>query len=277
MSSSSSAPSQEPVLERWDEEDDQIESLKLLASRRLFTVASSHIANVPGADIHQLVENLTHLPAVGVSQRNSRGKNGKKGKTSAITSKAYNVVASRPLARVVNHLNQITVNMRYTTTPILTTSTTVATFGASTFVLSSFDDYAQYTALFDQYKIDMLEIWIEPQNSQSTISSNVGMLMSAIDLDDANTPSNFNIVEAKQSALTTNGYDGHYHKWKPTVATALYSGAFSSYGNTPSTWIDSASPNVQHFGLKLASLATAAVQNYVMNVRASVSFRQPGL
>lgn len=61
------------------------------------------------------------------------------------------------------------------------------------------------------------------------------------------------------------------------MAVAVYSGAFTSFANAPSSWIDSGSPNVQHYGLKAAVTATAAVQTYNLQVRARVSFRQPGL
>jgi len=61
------------------------------------------------------------------------------------------------------------------------------------------------------------------------------------------------------------------------MAVAAYSGAFTSYSNLVGGWIDSASPAVQHYGIKLATpIATGSIA-YTMTARAVVSFRSPGI
>jgi hypothetical protein len=242
--------------------------------------SSSSAAVAPPLSNAQLIQ--THLPFTpslmnDMLQPLGKGKRKKQGKANSIVSKAYNIVASRPIAHPKFRENIITVNMRYTSAAFLSSSTISAVYSGTSFVISSFSDYAQYLGLFDQYKIDMIEAWLEPVVSQSTISSNTGELYSAVDLDDANPPTSLTSVEGKQTSLVTNGLDGHYHKWIPHVAVATYSGAFNSYGNVSSTWIDSGSPNVQHYGLKVGITPTAANTVYSLTVRAVVSFKQPGL
>lgn len=160
---------------------------------------------------------------------------------------------------------------------MLTSSVTVPVYSSEVFQLNKFSGYSQYTGLFDQYRFNEIEVWIEPTTSPSTASADVGTCVTAIDLDDTNVPTSVASVEDKQTALSTGGFSGHYHRWKPHMALAAYSGAFTSYDNAPANWIDSASPAVQHYGIKIAVTNTGSVVPYRISVRASVSFRQPGL
>jgi hypothetical protein len=217
------------------------------------------------------------VPAM-ASASNRRGrKSRRKTAPKGIISKSYNNLASRPINRVVNRASQISENLRFDVIGILSTSTTVPTFAAYAFQISSASNYSQYLGLFDQYRIDEIEVWLDPQQSQSVLQVNQGLLASTVDLDDANTPSAFATVEDHQSSLVTNGLNSHYHRWVPHTAVATYSGAFTSFSNMQNNWIDSASPNVQHFGLKIAATSTSSVIIYNMSVRLRCSFKEPGI
>lgn len=218
------------------------------------------------------------LTAIAGSSSSSSSRGNKRRSKRALIAKSYNPVAGRPIRDMLNRVQTYTAHLRYDVTNIIATSTTVPTFGASTFVISSFDNYLQYLNLFDQYRIDSIEVWIEPACGPAQSNTSVGQLYSAIDLDDANTPTTIVSVEDHQSCLTTSTMAGHYHRWAPHVAVAVYSGTFTSFSNSPPTWIDAASPNVQHYGLKLATTpSTTASITVSMQVRAKVSFRQSGL
>jgi len=224
-------------------------------------------------DADKLKSQLTAVP-YGSSKLNSSNKrrNGKE----KVTSKTYNPVASRPIAIKRNNQGVITVNMRIDFVAAFSTSTIASTFGASSFTLGQFNGTAQYTGLFDQYRFDEFEVWLEPQSNYLS-TTNVGMLISAVDVDDANVPGTIEAVEDKQNSLSSNGGAGHYHRWKPHMAVALYSGVFTSFGNEDADWIDSASNTVQHYGIKYAATQTTAIQNFNLQVRARVSFRNPGI
>jgi len=157
----------------------------------------------------------------------------------------------------------------------LTTSTLAATFAAKGFALSDFDQSSEYTGLFDQYRINRLEVWIIPVAAQGTTV--FGGSFSAIDLDDASTPSATATVKAKQGSLLSSGGASHYHSWRPHVAIAAYSGAFTSFANMTESWIDSGSPGVQHYGLKFASDSTPVAYTFNLTYKAHVSFRAPGI
>lgn len=156
-----------------------------------------------------------------------------------------------------------------------TTSTSVPTYVAYSFAVSGGAGSSEYLGLFDQYRIDAVECWLEPFAAQgTTVFSEV---VSAIDLDDANTPTTVAQVQARQDSLCTGGGAGHYHVWTPHAAIATYSGVFTSFANVVKPWIDSGSPNVQHYGLKIACAVTPAVISYHLTFRLHCSFRAPGL
>jgi hypothetical protein len=169
---------------------------------------------------------------------------------------------------------QITVQMS-AFSQFLATSTTVPVFIAKSFALANFADATPYLTVFDQYRIEELEVWIEPE----TVGGSFAQITSAIDYDDDTTPSSVNSVMAKQNSLLTSGGTGHYHHFKPRAAMAAYaSGTFASFANMPAPWCDSASPGVLHYGLKMASQpTTSGTVTYSLCVRAKVTFRQPGL
>lgn len=206
----------------------------------------------------------------------SRGKG--KSKSARIVSKAFNPVAGRPNRFKSIGDQGITVFMSLTTSAWITTSITVPVFRGQAFTVSGFAASSPYLTVFDQYKIDELEVWIEPVISQSSAIALVSNYSTAIDLDDANTPTAYDNVQDHQSAIISNGEAGHYHKWQPHVAIAAYSGAFTSFANIPAGWNDVASPNIQHYGLKYATnSATSIPIIYSLSVRARVSFRSAGL
>jgi len=153
-----------------------------------------------------------------------------------------------------------------------TTSVTVPVYQGFSFKLSDFATYTSYTALFDQYRIDQIELWLEPMND-STTTVTTG-LVSCIDLDDASTPASIGECSQRPGALAGTTLTGRYHKWRPHVAVAEYSGAFTSFGNEPSGWIDSNSPAVQHYGVKVATFGADGVARVMQaTTRALVSFR----
>jgi len=207
-------------------------------------------------------------------------RNGKKNNArlnEKVISKFYNPVAGRPLAISRNDPAEITVNMGYSNFNAFSTSTAVITVLGFNFSLSLFSEANSYLSVFDQYRIDYFEAWLEPRQSQSITTANTGTIVSAVDVDDSSVPLTYNQVEDHQSAIASSTYAGHYHAWVPHIALASYSGAFTSYANVPAIWLDSGSPAVQHYGLKVATSATGAVETFSLVVRARVSFKNPGL
>jgi len=163
---------------------------------------------------------------------------------------------------------------------LFTSSTTVPIFASRSIQLNDFPAgsgsiVANMLTCFDQYRIDEVEAWLfsDAGNEVNQAPGGVGNLVSAVDLDDVSTPTTLQALMSYGSSLVSGGGAAHYHRWKPHVAIAAYSGAFSSFANQPSPWIDSASPGVQHYGLKAGISTTLGTIPYNLIVRAKITFR----
>lgn len=155
----------------------------------------------------------------------------------------------------------------------LTSSTTVPSYGLFNFAINQINDIADIAAVFDQYRIDWVEFLLQPGTINSNLASDLGQLVSVVDFDDSSNPSSIGNLFDYNNAVVTLGNFQHYHKFRPRIATAAYSGAFSSFANSPSQWIDMASPGVQHYGVKVGWSPTIAVLNASIFIRLHVSFR----
>lgn len=206
------------------------------------------------------------------------GKSHPLAKDGQLISRIYGNNVSRPYPRLGLNLFQETIvefsNLNPTAFIISSATPTVSTFASRTFAVSDFPGSSALLTAFDQYKILQIEAWIDPIVPESTAS--LPEMTVAVDLDDANTPSSVGQVLDKLGATTASGGASHYHRWRPHTAVAVYSGAFTSFANVPSQWIDSASSNVQHYGLKAASVSFGStVLPYSITFRGVVAFRAP--
>jgi len=157
----------------------------------------------------------------------------------------------------------------------ITSNIATAVFAAFAFVASAIDQISSLTAVFDQYRIDELEVWFWPKIQPGTGTiSDPGLFATAVDYDDATALSTYNQALDYQNVLVSDGRQGHYHRFKPHAAIAAYSGAFTSFANQASPWIDAASTGVQHYGVKGVWTATDTTgYTYAVQARFHMSFR----
>jgi hypothetical protein len=156
-----------------------------------------------------------------------------------------------------------------------TSSTTVPVFGAIAFQISQVDDYTSYTAVFDQYRVKMVQYTFYPRQDVATnVNGSGGLFHTAIDYDDDNAVSTIGTMLDYANCIVTAGDKIQTRTFVPHVANAVYgNGAFTSYGNVISPWIDSASTNVKHFACKLATSIGPAVQTYDVVCRVWLQFK----
>jgi hypothetical protein len=150
---------------------------------------------------------------------------------------------------------------------VLATSATLFAGNAVYFQLSAVVNYASFAAVFDQYRIDEVEVWL------SGSLADPASFVTVIDYDDATAPTTEAALLNYQNAIVSTLNDGHYRRFRPHVAIAAYSGAFASFANEVAPWIDVVSPNVQHYGVKLGTNPTAAISTVTMRARLWLSFR----
>jgi len=131
------------------------------------------------------------------------------------------------------------------------------------FTLNDLNEVSAFTTLYDQYRILEVEAWIIPTcsgeigNQTQTVmrATQPYFVETVVDYDDAAVTSYSlftldNFESAMIHPYDINGGRVVRRRFRPRVASAVYSGAFTSYGNvTP--WLDCNSPTVQHYGLKI--------------------------
>lgn len=159
-------------------------------------------------------------------------------------------------------------------TTVLTGNASVPTFLGQSFNASSHvNQWSSFNTIFDQYRIVEIEAWIIPGMTGTTTTNNqTQSLYSVTDYDDAATPSSTDNLLQYTNVVVSPSTNGHYRRWRPHVAVATYSGAFTSFANEVSPWIDVASGSVAHYGLKLG-LDAGAVISVQLYVRMHLQFR----
>jgi len=207
------------------------------------------------------------------SSGGGRGRSNKAKKRDAEVVKSFTFSNPIPKPMGFNSSNQTySFTQSQQSLAIITTSTTVPTNYATYFAFSALTESSSWATLFDQYRINYIELWIEPGASLAATNES-GFSYSVIDYDDANALSVPNDYLEYTNCLTTPIMYSHYRKFCPHVAIATYNGAFTGYTNERSGWIDMNTLNVQHFGLKFGCTATGVVLSFQMQYRLHVEVR----
>lgn len=137
--------------------------------------------------------------------------------------------------------------------PLIAALTTNDVLGTMVFALSDLPNYTEFTSLFDQYRIIEVEVRFIPYAGNSACGpygySKPDLLVVA-DYDDATPPATTAGLLQYENLQIVHGNAPLTVRVRPHAALAAYSGAFTSYANVEHMWMDSGSPNVQHYGVK---------------------------
>lgn len=144
--------------------------------------------------------------------------------------------------------------------------------------LSTFPGAADFTGLFDSYRIRMFRFIFTPQAlpiSTTSSSTAFGNIITIADYDDANADTYSDLEQYAEAQVATGG---NYIERVivPHPAQAMYSGSvFTSFGRTSnSQWLNTASSTIPYYGLKFAmALSTLAVPVYILTVQARIEFQ----
>jgi len=159
--------------------------------------------------------------------------------------------------------------------PSITSSNAVNQFQAFAVQLNNVDQYSSMIAVFDQYRIVMAEFVFMPTGNQLNTSSFAGLFTTVVDYDDVTPLTSVAAALDYSNSMTGEGYQPQRRVFKPHVAIAAYQsvGVTSGYANVESPWIDAASYNVQHYGVKTVWTVTTAAYRYDVVVRLWLQFR----
>lgn len=130
---------------------------------------------------------------------------------------------------------------------------------AISFPLNLVPNSTEYTALYDQYRINAISFRAVPKASQfqggTSGSANplgYGQVISVIDYDDSTTPVTKDSLMEYGSVKFTRSSSMHKRYFKPKILQRAQINAVTD-GNVSAkaTWIDTLNPDVQHYGIKL--------------------------
>lgn len=201
-----------------------------------------------------------------------RGKARTKGKVFKADGATFNNVGQPPRWKITPNTAVHKIVEQYLVQTAITSSTTIPVLSGFNFTVNSISQIASLQNVFDQYRIDQVEVWLIPRfnNGNDVVSD---LFASVIDYDDNSPVSAFADLLDYSNAVVTCGQDGHYRSFRPHAAIAAYSGVFTSFANVEELWIDAASPSVQHYGVKTGITATDTVRAWDMIVRLHTSWR----
>jgi len=139
---------------------------------------------------------------------------------------------------------------------ITATSASVPVLGALPFLLTDLPDYVEFTALFDEFKIQQVIVQFTPTNYSQAYAS----LFTAIDYDDASSPSSINDLREYGSFHFTPALKYHQRVLTPKYSYRVYNGVgiTDSFASTRG-WVDCSKPDTPWYGLKYAFGPTTVI------------------
>lgn len=159
---------------------------------------------------------------------------------------------------------------------VITISNISDTFGAYDFSLNDVPNSAEFTDLFDMYKINCVKITFIPQQTQSVSIGAVNnpdasaRFYSAIDYNDSAAPSAITDIQEYQTCKVTPILRQHKRIiYKPKIALSNIV--------TMTPWLATSTPSVNYHGLKYAieamSSSTTTTMTYSVECKYYMSFK----
>jgi hypothetical protein len=135
---------------------------------------------------------------------------------------------------------------------------------------------------FDQYRYKAVRVSIRPQQNAVGLTTNstttVVPLYCVIDYDDDAALGSIGAAEAYSNCVVLEPGQSLSRTFKPRIAMAAYSGAFTSYANMEPQWIDAASNGVRHYGIKIyvpaATAGQTTLQSWDIVIESFIEMRQ---
>jgi len=150
-----------------------------------------------------------------------------------------------------------------------------STFYACYFQMNLLGNAAQYIALFDQYRIESVEVVLVPRinvnaGTLAALAPNTGLIYAYTDYDDTVLPT-LALAEQRSDVICEPGYKPVHMVFKPHVVGVL-AGAINAL-NLESPWLDDNAPATAHNGIKFVLTQTSVVQTWDALVRMHMQFR----
>lgn len=149
----------------------------------------------------------------------------------------------------------------FTLSPIATATTTV--FGAYAFSLSDLPNYSEFTALYDQYRINKLVVRFVPNHNSSEVGATKALMEfnSVLDFNDQTAPTALTQLYEYANWRMTRGNSIHTRVFSPAVlgvVSTINATNFTGDQSKWKQWLATSQTDIEHYGIKYAIGATAA-------------------
>jgi hypothetical protein len=161
--------------------------------------------------------------------------------------------------------------------PLITAQVNALDFPVIGFEFQDLPQAGTMSALFDQYKIDEVEVIITPNSTVtdmhlSTAPNTINpQAFCVMDFDDSTALGSVSAAQQYDNVMTFNGTQGLHIRMIPAIDPALWAGgAFSGYAVEGPQWIDCNSNSVPHYGLKfvIQGLTNASTALWTWDIQA---------
>jgi len=155
-------------------------------------------------------------------------------------------------------------------------SSSAAVTGSYYTLLSGLQNGTSFQSIFDQYRILAVDFVVKPRTNSVVVTgtSTPSPMYLVIDYDNSTALASASAATQFSSCAVVECYQSCRRVYKPRIAVAAYTGAFTGYENT-SGWIDCAYNNVYHYGLKwyIPTCSVSLVPEWDIVARVHIVFR----
>lgn len=143
-------------------------------------------------------------------------------------------------------------HFKRTQTTTYTAAASSQNFWGAQYQLNVVQNYTEFTALFDMYRINKIVVKFVPRTTAASMGDNqVGENYTCVDYNDATAPLTVNEILERDTASRTRANVTHTRVFTPAVACPAYrTGISSGYVPKWKQWLDCSYVDVAHFGLK---------------------------
>jgi hypothetical protein len=140
----------------------------------------------------------------------------------------------------------------------------------------SLNNAAVGTGFYDQYKIEAIRFNIRPNQNAIGLTTNSTTtttdIYCVIDYDDSTPLASLQAAEAYSNCVVLPPGNSLSRTFKPRMSVAAYNGAFTGNANVSPQWIDAASNDVRHYGIKLYIPSVTAAQTQLQSWNVIIEF-----
>lgn len=159
-----------------------------------------------------------------------------------------------------------------------TTTAGTNSFTGLNFRLSQLPNITDFTNLYDQYKICGVKVEVIPQYDNAQVNATPVAIVTqnfhVTDYDDSTTPPNMDALMQHQDVKRVPSTRIIKKFIKPCFATQIFNTGITSTYGARRGWIDCATPDTEHYGMKFGFSANPVAFTYGLRMTFYLAFKQ---